>query len=203
MAANNPTPWGPARRSKEIAEGIVEHSTESHGGIVLSEERFAAMPECIKAVKPWAGPRSYEEDQDWALVVLAFPEHFDPRSCWCALKIARSATSRSNHDWLPPDLREPSWTLDLAAYLETETGQAFRAKADRYAAETAGLFEPGSWGTDGKTCRQWAKCEATGTEVVIAYPAGSRCYADGAFALADVPVLFPGATVKTLRGPEL
>ncbi len=204
MTTNNPTPWGPSQGSTVIADGIVRHSTAGHGGIVLSEERFAAMPECIKAVTPWAGRLAYEEDQDWALVALAFPEHFDVRSCWYALKTARGATARSDHDWLPPDLREPSWALDLAVYLETDAGRALQAKAEQYAVETAGLFEPGSYGTDGKTCRQWATNEATGAEIVIAYPSGSKaCFAGGAFALADVPTLFPGATVTQLRGSEL
>jgi hypothetical protein len=193
-----PTPWGPAQTIKEIADGITECSTASHGGILISAERHAAMPECLRCLKPWAGTLAYEEDFDWALVVLAFPACFDPRRCWYALKAAKGATDPGGRDWLPPSLRGPAWPLDLAVYLDTDAGQALWVKADQYAAETAGLFEPGSWGTDGRTCTQWARCAATGAEIKINYPAGSRSHVSGAFALADVPTLFPGATVEEL-----
>ncbi len=192
------TPWGPAQHVRKIADGITECSTASHGGILISVERKAAMPDCLRSLKPYAGALAYEEDQDWALVALAFPEHFDPRRCWYALKTARGATDPGARDWLPPHLRGPAWPLDLATYLDTDAGQALQAKADQYAAATAGLFEPGSWGTDGRTCIQLARCAATGAEIKISYPAGSRSHVSGAFALEDVPTLFPGSTVEEL-----
>ncbi len=70
------TPWGPAYSSREIAPGIVLYSTPSHGGYWLSPDRVAEMPKPLREFKPWAGPNWYEEDCDWSIVALAFPQYF-------------------------------------------------------------------------------------------------------------------------------
>ena len=65
------TPWGMADSSEKIARGIVSYSTPSHGGFHLSPIRQAEMPEALKIESGW-----YEEDCDWCLVVVAFPQFF-------------------------------------------------------------------------------------------------------------------------------
>ncbi len=75
------TPWGVADHTKEIAAGITWHSTPSHGGYHLSPERVAEMREPLRSFKTFAGsdPKGgkwYEEDCDWAIVALAFPQFF-------------------------------------------------------------------------------------------------------------------------------
>lgn len=70
------TPWGIADSMKIIAPGITWYSTPSHGGYHLSDERIKAMPPALRDFKPWAGEGWYEEDCDWCVVVLAFPEYF-------------------------------------------------------------------------------------------------------------------------------
>ena len=70
------TPWGRADSSEEIAPGIVLHSTPSHGGYYVSPERVATMPKPLREFKPFAGANWYEEDCDWAIVALAFPQFF-------------------------------------------------------------------------------------------------------------------------------
>lgn len=70
------TPWGPSQTSEEIAPGIVRHNTASHGGYYLSPERVAEMPMALRSFKPFAGSNWYEEDCDWAVVALAFPQFF-------------------------------------------------------------------------------------------------------------------------------
>ena len=66
---NSYTPWGKVQDVNVLAPGIVNVSTASHGGIWLSPEKRKAMPNKRKA---W-----YEEDCEWSLVALAFPEYFE------------------------------------------------------------------------------------------------------------------------------
>jgi hypothetical protein len=75
MTISVETPWGPSY-SREIAPGIVRHDTASHGGYYVSPERVASMPKPLREFRPFAGPNWYEEDCDWAIVALAFPEFF-------------------------------------------------------------------------------------------------------------------------------
>ena len=70
------TPWGKADHVTVIAEGLVSVSTPSHGGYWLSQWRHTQMPPALGAVPTFAGGRWYEEDCDWALVCVAFPECF-------------------------------------------------------------------------------------------------------------------------------
>jgi hypothetical protein len=71
------TPWGQAQQRTKIADGIWSASCAGHGGIWISEERRAAMPDVLRDFKTFAGFDWFEEDQDWAVVALAFPEHFN------------------------------------------------------------------------------------------------------------------------------
>jgi hypothetical protein len=70
------TPWGKRDHSQKVARGIMWYSTPSHGGYHLSQKRLEEMPEPYKSFKTFAGKGWYEEDCDWALVVLSFPEEF-------------------------------------------------------------------------------------------------------------------------------
>ncbi len=65
------TPWGEADYSQEIARGIMQYSTPSHGGIHLSPARQAEMPEELRLDSGW-----YEEDCGWSLVAVAYPQYF-------------------------------------------------------------------------------------------------------------------------------
>lgn len=74
MAAD--TPWGKAQTTAVIADGMIEYTTASHGGIWISEERLERMSEPYKSIAPFAGRLWYEEDADWALIALAFPDDY-------------------------------------------------------------------------------------------------------------------------------
>lgn len=65
------TPWGVADSSRCIARGIMEYGTPSHGGFHLSKSRQAQMPAALRLDHGW-----YEEDCDYARVVLGFPQFF-------------------------------------------------------------------------------------------------------------------------------
>jgi hypothetical protein len=74
------TPWGAAQSSHRIAAGIVSYTTAGHGGIHLTARRVKQMPDAIQqalknSLEP-AGDAWFEEDGDWALVALSFPECF-------------------------------------------------------------------------------------------------------------------------------
>jgi hypothetical protein len=65
------TPWGLSQTSEVYVEGIIFHSTASHGGIKLDRTRNAAMPTALRVVGGW-----YEEDAEWAKVAAGFPDLF-------------------------------------------------------------------------------------------------------------------------------
>src|SRR3546814_13103769 len=59
------TPWGMAQSSEIYADGVVFHSTASHGGIKLDRARNAAMPAMLRVASGW-----YEEDCEWSKFAL-------------------------------------------------------------------------------------------------------------------------------------
>jgi hypothetical protein len=65
------TKWGVPVTTNQVLPGIWHVTTPDHGGYVLSDERQAAVPEALRRADPF-----YEEDVDWALVLLAFPAEF-------------------------------------------------------------------------------------------------------------------------------
>lgn len=77
VAEPQSSPWGAVQHANHLAAGIWSVDTASHGGIFLSPERLAAMPENYRT-KSFAGGAWFEEDCDWALVVDTFPEAFKP-----------------------------------------------------------------------------------------------------------------------------
>lgn len=82
------SPWGEIQTRTVLGEGVVRVTTASHGGILLSAERYAQMPACFK--KTWAGGAAYEEDCDWACVAVVFPELFSDNSVEAAFRTLRS-----------------------------------------------------------------------------------------------------------------
>lgn len=65
------TPWGSSQLATIYAEGMVSHATAGHGGFHLSAERNARVHPMLRNDTPW-----YEEDVEWAIVALTFPELF-------------------------------------------------------------------------------------------------------------------------------
>lgn len=72
------TPWGKIQQATQILPGIWSVSTASHGGLILSCERFMAMPILLRCNR-YGGGRCFEEDCEWALVTAAFFEEFRPQ----------------------------------------------------------------------------------------------------------------------------
>lgn len=60
------SPWGSIHHVTEVAEGIIEVSTASHGGIKLNRQLNAQVPEYMRRKGGW-----YEEDCEWCLPAVA------------------------------------------------------------------------------------------------------------------------------------
>ncbi|RWK66824.1 hypothetical protein [Mesorhizobium sp.] len=73
------TPWGPSQGATVYAEGVVFHSTASHGGFHLSLERNGKVHAGLRAADGF-----YEEDECWAIVAFTFPQLFTSFERRCA-----------------------------------------------------------------------------------------------------------------------
>jgi hypothetical protein len=65
------TPWGASQMAVIYAEGVVSHSTAGHGGFHLSSDRNAKVLPLLRNDTAW-----YEEDCEWAIVAISFPQLF-------------------------------------------------------------------------------------------------------------------------------
>ena len=65
------TPWGVSQGATIYAEGVVFHSTASHGGFHLSDECNTEVDYRLRRRNGW-----YEEDAEWAIAALTFPDLF-------------------------------------------------------------------------------------------------------------------------------
>ncbi|MBT9373426.1 hypothetical protein [Rhizobium sp. CSW-27] len=79
------TPWGASQMAVIYADGVVAHSTAGHGGFHLSADRNAKIHPLLRKDLPW-----YEEDCEWAIVALSFPELFTAHERAAAEKTIRN-----------------------------------------------------------------------------------------------------------------
>lgn len=136
------TPWGIAQSQRSIADGITTYSTASHGGIELSEERLAAMPAALREFLPFSGqPGWYEEDVDWSIVALAFPEAFDAKTVRSAVSTAEGYRNRDASDGY-----SRSWKPVLD-WLDSAAGEQVRGIASQWVAENASGYRFCSYGS--------------------------------------------------------
>lgn len=124
------TPWGESEGQTVAVPGIVFHSTAGHGGFHLSPERQAAVRQKFPGFRTFAGGPWYEEDNDWAVVVLTFPELFDDNGkIERAIKIARMSHEYNPARWEPVirvlDGRQPRQDAFAFAFDESEVGGVF------------------------------------------------------------------------------
>jgi len=140
------TPWGASQTADQIAPGITRYTTASHGGIKLSNKRRASMPAILRDIEPFAGPGWYEEDCDWAIVVLAFPEYFDGFAIWEAVKMSRSLCIRWRDDAVGHFTLPPQGRATLAKSEEWE-----RDHAGHWYQRSAGTSRGGGWWAEYRT----------------------------------------------------
>ena len=78
------TPWGPSQDSRKYGRGVTFYSTAGHGGFKVCPTLNAAMPAHLRREDGW-----YEEDCDYARVMIAFLDRFttgDAESAEAALR---------------------------------------------------------------------------------------------------------------------
>jgi hypothetical protein len=137
MARRIETPWGPAQDSTTIAEGIVSHSTAGHGGIWLDAKHWRRVEELFPGWQSFTGKQWLEEDEDWCIAALAFPEHFTGQDLRAAIRTASHG-------------RRPEYAgrwESIVSWLESDASQPVRDKAAAWTAENAGKWEKGSSGS--------------------------------------------------------
>ena len=81
------TPWGAAQTTKKIADGLWQVTTAGHGGIYVDYDLRGKLR---AQGTPYSGNGWFEEDCDWAIVALSFPQHFDAKTLEAARKTAGS-----------------------------------------------------------------------------------------------------------------
>jgi hypothetical protein len=69
------TPWGVPQHIRTLAFGIQSVSTAGHGGVKLSAERNAQIPDYMRNTDGW-----YEEDVEWAKVAVVLLDAFSAES---------------------------------------------------------------------------------------------------------------------------
>lgn len=128
------TPWGQSDHVEQIAPGILRVSTPSHGGYRVYKSRVEEMPAPLRDFEPFAGAGWYEEDCDWCVVVLAYPDLFDAWELRGALRMLTSMV-RWETKWSTLYTR-----LGLEAALHLD---AIRAKIEAWEREHSGWYEAG------------------------------------------------------------
>jgi len=137
-ATSRPTnsPWGGIQHADELGPGVWSVSTSSHGGIHLSDQRLALIPDYMRGDGSW-----FEEDCDWAVVATVFPDLFTPE--------ALAAAADTFRHWRPDAYEQfTGKTLQPGDSFVRDRDDWARTNAGRYA--TASAFNSGfAWVDDG------------------------------------------------------
>ncbi len=80
------TPWGPPQSQQEIAPGLMAITTAGHGGLAVSDTRWQELEAHFPGMRSFAGHGWLEEDEDWGLAVLMWPDLFTPQAVFNALR---------------------------------------------------------------------------------------------------------------------
>lgn len=136
------SPWGPVDHFREFAPGMANVGTPGHGGIKLDRARNAKMPEAVRRPGGW-----YEEDCEWSLVALVFPEAFSEKE--------REHASSTAKNYFPEE-----YTAVTGKSVAVEESYLLRKRA--FEAETRTKFVTRS------ACGDWADWVPKGMVGVIA-----------------------------------
>jgi hypothetical protein len=146
------TPWGKPQTCDLLAEGIWSITTSSHGGIKLDRDRNAKVPEGARRPSGW-----YEEDCDWVIVALVYPDLYSEQSRKRAKDIAKN--------YLPAEytaITGETLTAEDSVKLRREAFD--RANFEKFVARAA-------WGLPDKMVRVLARRASTGEEAYFVVPA--------------------------------
>jgi hypothetical protein len=93
------TPWGPAQSVEQIADGIELVDTAGHGGLRLSAERWELIMEAFPTQTRYAADGWLEEDCDFTLAVLLWPESFPASYAQAAITMLREKDPADAAKW--------------------------------------------------------------------------------------------------------
>lgn len=137
------TPWGQSQDETGKAPGIVRYSTASHGGFGLSAEREAELRAIFPDFRCFAGKGWYEEDQDWAIVVVAFPRYFSEEEIYHAVETIQASVKMERD--LYGDNGRGYWRI-----AQLIKGTLVEKIASQFKASRVNFWQVGSMGTSGK-----------------------------------------------------
>ncbi len=106
------TPWGASQMAVIYADGVIAHSSAGHGGFHLSADRNGKVHPLLRKDTPW-----YEEDSEWAIVALSFPDLFTAYERSMAERTIRNTWPDAWEAVRGCELAEgESWTKDQRAF---------------------------------------------------------------------------------------
>lgn len=106
------TPWGASQHAIVYADGIVFHATSGHGGFHLSVACNVKVPLTLRNASGW-----YEEDAEWAIVALTFPDLFTTYERRCCDETVRNTWPVEWEQIHGRPLKPgESWTKDKTAF---------------------------------------------------------------------------------------
>jgi len=130
------TPWGASQQATIYADGIVSHTSSSHGGFHLSAARNVKVLPTLRNASGW-----YEEDAEWAIVALTFPDVFTTYERRCCDETVRN-TWPVEWEQIHGRSLEPgeSWIKDKNAFEQMHVGDWVVTSAIRSSLQ-AGMVE--------------------------------------------------------------
>lgn len=140
------TPWGTSHGSRELFPGAVLYHTAGHGGIWLNPERMEEFRRVFVEFETFAGGPWFEEDQDAAVVVLAFAQHFTDQEVRGAVVTARYSAKPFNlaRPGEPERLqRYPKWELVMEWFQRDQRGMEAFMRASRFETSVRDMYERG------------------------------------------------------------
>lgn len=152
------TPWGRSQSSREMFPGAVFYSTAGHGGVHLTKERMREFRRVFPNFETFAGGPWFEEDQDYAVVILAFADRFSDEQVRSAVLTARSAARPFNlaAPGDPPQVqRYPKWERVVWWLGNSPAGIRCCERGESFAESVAEQYERGSMGTTGDKGLWW------------------------------------------------
>lgn len=139
------TPWGRPDTIENVSDGLLIISTPSHGGILISPERLAFMPDYMHKPLYCGRFACYEEDCEWPMPILVFEMEFRAyyakESTEKAQDILYSA-KKILKDW-HPDIYELYYRTKLGAGESHKRDEQIFYASNRNALLTVAAF--GDW----------------------------------------------------------
>lgn len=99
------SPWGRIQTVRSVSREIEFVSTASHGGYWLGPDQWVELMDEFPTFDAFAGAPWLEEDCDGTLAILLWPQLFERRQVWSAVRLCQQHAEGSHalmlaHRWL-------------------------------------------------------------------------------------------------------